>query len=117
MRKEDVTKEFLQEISQDNGYAQGVSVSMMFLFTRKYSHPGTIINPYKGDPVVEPDVFFSRLDEAIKKLPPGVSKDFYISKIALRIKKAILCDLNQVPKYINDLQVGAVARWRLKHGI
>jgi hypothetical protein len=116
MRKEDVTKEFLQEISQPGDYFEGVGLSMIYLFTRRYSDPPGVLIPGKGDPVVDPDEFFNRLDDAISKITSGAIVSF-INNIALRVKEAILCDLNQMPKYINDPHVGAIARWRLRNGI
>lgn len=116
MRKEDVTKEFLKEISQPENLSDGVSTSMVFLFTRDYKAMEGLEKYFKVEPVVEPEKFFERLDEAIEKITPGATVSF-VNKIAKKIKDSILCDMIQVPTYINDPHVRAIARWRLRNGI
>lgn len=96
MHREQVTKQFLIEITKEH---PNLALSI-FIQGNSFSS-------------VEPDKFLDSLYEAIDKQPEGT----FIYEVATKILEVIKCDINQLPKYLNYPHTKSIVKWRLKNGI
>lgn len=115
MQREDLTKQDLVDLARELYRTSGSTFSMLSIILIEQSNLFSTTGDYKEKDVIDIDTFFRRLDDP--SYYDGVGRS-NLTEVAENLSRILLhTELIQLPLYINDPAVKAVAIWRLRKGI